>query len=75
MKLNKDTKHDVKVGDVLRFENGDSYIVTTIIEGSYRNALSFTIRDIKDGRTIYAHPSSKLYGADIVPFTDEGANI
>lgn len=75
MKLNKNTKHDVKAGDILRFDNGDEYTVKTIIEGAYRNALSFTIRDNRDGRTIYAYPSSELYGAEIVPFIDEGANI
>ena len=75
MKLNKETKHEVKAGDILRFDCGDEYTVINVIEGAYRNALSFTIRDTKDGRTLYAYPSSKLYGAEIVPFIDKGANI
>lgn len=76
MKLNKNTKHDVKAGDILRFDNGDEYTVTNVITAyRYANAVSFTIRDSKDGRTIYAYPSSKLYGAEIVPFIDEGRNI
>ena len=75
MELNKDTKHEVKAGDILRFENGDEYTVRTVINGAYYNAVSYTISDNKDGRTIYAYPSSKLYGAEIVPMVDEGANI
>jgi len=75
MKLNKDTKHDVKVGDILRFDDGSEYTVTNVITAyRYANAVSFTIRD-KYGRTIYAEPSSKLYGAEIIPFVDEGVNI
>ena len=74
-KLNKDTKHDVKVGDILRFDYGDSYIVTGIFPGRYNNALSFTIRDTQTNRTIYCTPSSGLYGAEIIPFIDKGAYI
>ena len=76
MKLNKTTKHDVKVGDVLRFKSGAEYTVTNVITAyRYANAVSFTIRDNRDGRTIYAYPSSELYGAEIVPYIDKGVNI
>lgn len=76
MKLNKTTKHDVKVGDILRFDNGPEYTVMTVITAyRYANAVSFTLRDNRDGRTIYAYPSSELYGAEIVPLIDKGANI
>ena len=75
MKLNKNTKHDVKVGDILRFDYGDSYRVTGIFPAAYGKGLSFTIRDTKTNMPIYCIPSSKLYGAEIVPFIDEGANI
>ncbi len=74
-KLNRETKHSVKVGDILQFTH-DSYIVTNIIRDERdSNRICFTIRDTKNGRPIYAYPSSKLYGAEIVPFIDEGANI
>ena len=70
MKLNRNTKFQVEAGDLLRFGNGDEYIVENIIGGSdrvgSRSALSFTICDTKDKRVIYGCPSSQLYGAEIV---------
>jgi hypothetical protein len=63
MKLTRETKHQVKVGDRIRFRNGDTYIVDTVIE--YPRSLAFTLRDVKDGGRIYAYPSSECYGAEI----------
>ena len=64
MKLDKDTKFSVSVGDHLRFSEKESYTVVTVIDSG--RSLCFTLRDDKSGQTIYAYPSSKLYGAEIV---------
>lgn len=70
MELNRNTKHQVKAGDLLRFDSGEEYRVETVIGGTDRymsgSSLSFTIRDTRDGFVIYCYPSSKLYGAEIV---------
>lgn len=66
MKLNKDTKHSVKIGDRLRFAYGDCYMVTNVIQSADGRTVNFTIQDIKTKQTIYAQPSSKLYGAEII---------
>lgn len=69
MELNRETKHTVEVGDVLRFSH-DAYVVVRVIKASDRTrsgaAVSFTIQDVESKRTIYAYPSSKLYGAEII---------
>ena len=66
MILNKDTKHYLEIGDVLRFSDGSEYLVTNLWKGQYRNSLSVTIQCLKDRRTIYGEPSSELYGAEII---------
>lgn len=62
MKLTKDNKHTVAVGDTLRDTCGD-YTVATVISG--KNGLSFTLR-CPSGQTVYGYPSSKCYGMEIV---------
>lgn len=65
MTLNRLTKHDVRPGDVLRFQTGgDSYVVLRVIP-SVRGGVSFTIQDMETRQVIYAYPSSQLYGAVI----------
>ena len=64
MKLNKDNKFEVDVGDIIDFGN-DAYEVMTVIHGG-RNSLSFTLREMQTMRTIYAYPSSYCYGADVI---------
>ena len=70
MKLNKDNKHEVRQGDFLRFSYGDCYRVNTIIPGIYRNAINFTLQDVKTKQTIYSMPSSECYGAEIIRMED-----
>lgn len=65
MKLNKETKHSLEIGDVLRFPEGDYVVLNTWVSGRYNQGLSITLR-IPDGRTIYGMPSSQLYGAEII---------
>ena len=63
MKLNRETKKDLEIGDVLRDSCGD-YTVLNIIHGM-RGNVSLTLR-IPDGRTLYAYPSSQCYGMEII---------
>lgn len=66
MKLDKNTKHDLKVGDVLRFSESEEYEILRIFYGSVnKNAISLTLR-IPDGRIIYCTPSSHFYGGEII---------
>lgn len=63
MKLDSTTKNMVEVGDSLIFGNSEWKVVNVV---HYRgNSMAYTITDINDGRTIYAYPSSKCYGAEI----------
>lgn len=78
MKLNRFTKHEVKVGDILRlypYNEDGKYIVTNVIKGTNRygdaGSVSFTIQSMKTKQTIYAYPSSQLYGAEIIPAEEE----
>jgi hypothetical protein len=64
MKLTKDTKTAVEVGDVLRFSAKESYTVVNII--CTGNARNFTIQNNETKQTIYAYPASKCYGAEII---------
>jgi len=66
MILNKETKHNLEIGDILRFSGCPDYLVTGMWWGKYKNALSVTIQDMRDKRTIYGMPSSELYGAEII---------
>ena len=70
-KLDKENKKLISVGDILHFDYGDSYIVKNVMEGGYKNALSFTLQDTKTKRTIYCHPSSECYGATIETAKEE----
>jgi len=63
MKLNKDTKHNVAIGDVLEFGDGSRYMITALSDSGKSIVVSIT--DTKDRRTIYGMPISKLYGAMI----------
>ena len=71
-KLDRYNKFDVKEGDMLRFDYGDSYIVTHVSytyfpsTGKIRGA-SFSLQDTKTRRIIYGHPSSECYGAEWIP--------
>lgn len=63
MKLDSTTKNMVEVGDSLILGNSEWKVVNVV---HYRgNSMAYTITDINDGRTIYAYPSSKCYGAEI----------
>ena len=67
MKLNKNTKTLVNVGDMLVFSDSEKYRVVTIIEYNNRNgARGFTLVDMKTGMHVYSMPSSMYYGAEIV---------
>lgn len=67
MKLDKNTKHNLKVGDVLQFSDSEEYEVLHIFcdYKVNRNAMSLTLK-CKDGRIIYCTPSSNFYGAEII---------
>jgi len=67
MKLNSTTKNMVDVGDSLIIGSSEWIVVNVVRYGRYgsSNAMAYTITDINDGRTIYAYPSSKCYGAEI----------
>lgn len=62
MKLNKDNKRTVAVGDILRDSCGD-HTVVTVING--KNGVSFTLR-LPTGQTLYSYPSSQCYGMEII---------
>lgn len=69
MKLDKNTKHEVEIGDRLKFSDGCVCTVVNVIRwanGRSGNAVSYTLRDMRDGRTIYSMPSSDCYGATII---------
>lgn len=74
MKLNRETKHNLKVGDILKFNDSgkpnSAYIIIDIFE-SNRGSMSFYLRDVVDHRPIYGMPSSECYGAEIVPSEPE----
>lgn len=66
MKFNKNTKHSLKVGDIIKFSDNEKYEVLRIFYGSVnKNAMSLTLRN-PDGRIIYCTPSSGFYGGEIV---------
>lgn len=68
--LDKDTKLELRQGDVLRFPDGPAYDVVGVFCGSDRfgnvRSVSITVRCHSDGRYIYYTPSSGFYGAEIV---------
>ena len=66
MKLDKNTKQNLKVGDVLRFSDSEEYEVLRIYQGfSNRTAMNLTLK-LPDGRIIYYTPSSHFYGGEII---------
>lgn len=69
-KLNKETKHSLKSGDILRFQGGDSYEVMGVFRNTDRygntKAVSITVKCERDGRYIYYTPASGFYGAEII---------
>ena len=64
MKLNRNNKYTIEIGDQLKFSESEVYTVTTIIP--VRNGVNFTLRDVKTGQTIYSNPSSQCYGAEVI---------
>ena len=63
MKLNKDNKYQITLGDCLK--SGEKvYKVVSIT--TYKNGLAFTLEDTEDKRRIYGEPSSHLYGCEII---------
>ena len=74
MKLDKNTKHEVEMGDRLKFSDDCICAVVNVIrwaDGRHVNAVSYTLRDLRDGRTIYSMPSSQCYGATIIKRNEE----
>lgn len=65
MKLDKNTKWNVQVGDYIRFKHGDMYKVITVLI-TCGKAVNYTLQDVEDKRYIYLYPSSKCYGAEIL---------
>ena len=68
MKLNKDTKHLLRPGMILKSGNY-LYGIRSVIKATDRcgsaRSVSLTIF-CGDGRTIYADPASKWYGCEII---------
>ena len=62
MKLNKNTRNEVKEGTRL-FNNFGNYVVTSVFETRYGKQI--TVRDLSDKRYIYAMPLSSFYGLEI----------
>lgn len=66
MKLNKDNKHTLQIGDILDFGK-DQYIITNLWTSPTRtNAINITLQDIRTKQTIYGYRSSLCYGAEII---------
>lgn len=63
MKLNKDTKHNLKSGTILRFSDGSIYTVMSVFP--MNKGINITVR-CADGRYIYCTPSSGFYGAEML---------
>ena len=68
MKLNKDNKHILEIGDILDFGyDKEQYIITNLwYSPTHKNALSLTIQNIHTKQTIYGERSSNCYGATII---------
>jgi len=64
MKLTKDNKHSVTVGDILKFSEKESYMIRTVVP--YNNGICFSLQDTKTKQVIYCYPSSKCYGTEII---------
>ena len=70
IKLTKDTKDMIELGDML-VDNSNKYIIVDIID--LPKSKSITVRDAKDWKPIYSTPINKWYGTKIIkgPFTKE----
>lgn len=64
MKLTSATKHDVKIGDVIRFSDSEKYLVINTIPGE-RGRMAYTLQDTKTKQVLYSWPASKCYGATV----------
>lgn len=72
MKINKDTKWDVEIGDYIQFDYGDKYLVLNVYSAGYWNqGLKFTLQDVETKRCIYGYNSSECYGAELIKGTTE----
>lgn len=65
MKLDKNTRKSLRIGDILKFSDSEKYIVITILENRF-GGLTATIQDVFTKRTIYLIAVSKLYGSEII---------
>ena len=63
IKLTKDTRDQVEVGDILA-DNTNRYVVVNVID--LPRSKSITVRDEKDWRPIYGDPISNWYGTKII---------
>ena len=82
-KLTKDTKYNLKVGDILVFPDNNmpfGTVTNLISSGRFNQGLSVTIyasdeyaksHTLFSGRTFYAVPSSQLYGLLVQPSDTE----
>ena len=68
MKLNKDNKHTLQIGDILDFGySKEQYIITNLWTNPTRsNAMNITLQNIHTKQTIYGYRSSLCYGAEII---------
>ena len=67
MKLDRNTKRSLKVGDVLRFSDSEQYEIIRIFRhiDANINATNLTLKR-GDGSMIYYVPSSCFYGGEII---------
>ena len=74
IKLTKDTKDKIEVGDILA-DNSNRYIIVDIINNPKSKAI--TVRDEKDWKPIFSDPITNWYGTTIVkgPFTRKDGKI
>ena len=86
MKLNKDTKYDLEIGDILSYSNDNiREVITNLSTASNGRNIYITVRCIKDenpvgrnwsmyGQVSYSVPVGQYYGCEIIKpteFTDE----
>jgi hypothetical protein len=67
MKLDRNTKRGLKVGDVLRFSDSEQYEIIRIFHciNANINATNLTLKR-EGGGMIYYAPSSSFYGGEII---------
>lgn len=71
MKLTKETKHLLRVGNILKLDDQDEYIVTNIQPDRCGNDLIVTIQHMETKQKSCFVPISSLYGAEVL-YTMEG---